>query len=223
MSEIAYLNRLKSPADKEMIVTPITVGGDSGEFVSALTLGYGRKRLYAHTLASGGGTQTFYQQHLTFGGMDLTIKCLIPDVTCPWAFYKPSADYPSLDVMYHYRNGMKMDVYCSTSGWAIQTYASELAEFINNDLLLKEIFLVIVHTNTLLAELNFNLTEEVEEEVESEGGGASVFFGGSGVTPLTGMPIPNGVTVELPIGTNLDPFFVANSGESIDLRIIEFA
>jgi len=43
MSELAYLARLNSPANKEMAITTVNVTEDSGEFTSGLTLGYTRK------------------------------------------------------------------------------------------------------------------------------------------------------------------------------------
>jgi len=107
MSELAYLARLNSPANKEMAITTVNVTEDSGEFTSGLTLGYTRKRLYVYSLGATGSGEAFY--------------------------------------------------------------------------------------------------------------------GSAEVTPSTGMPIPRGVTTELPIQTDLSLWFVAKTGENIPLRIVEFA
>jgi hypothetical protein len=107
MSELAYLTRLQSPADKEMVVSAVAVTDASGEFTSGLTLGYKRKKIYVYSLGSADSGEAFY--------------------------------------------------------------------------------------------------------------------GPAEVTALTGMPIPSGVTIELPIQTDLSLWFVANTGENVPLRIIEFA
>lgn len=107
MSELAYLLRLNSPADKEMAISAINVTQTSGEFTSALTLGYKRKRLYVYSLGH------------------------------------------------------------SSSGEA--------------------------------------------------------YYGPAEVTPSTGMPLPRLEYIELPLQTDLSLWFVANSGQNIPLRIVEFA
>ena len=56
MSELAYHLRLKSPADKEIKTTRVSVTDASGEFTSQLAEGYTRKRLivYNHSNSSSG-------------------------------------------------------------------------------------------------------------------------------------------------------------------------
>ena len=50
------------------------------------------------------------------------------------------------------------------------------------------------------------------------------YWGGSDATPNNAsMPIPKGAFFELPVTTDLNVYFVADSGEIGDLRIIEIA
>jgi hypothetical protein len=49
------------------------------------------------------------------------------------------------------------------------------------------------------------------------------YWGGSTVVAGNGMPIPKGSIVEVPVTTDLDIYFVADSGQIGDLRVIEIA
>jgi hypothetical protein len=50
-----------------------------------------------------------------------------------------------------------------------------------------------------------------------------VYYGPAEVTALTGMPLKKGEYVDIPIGTDLSIYFVAEAGEEGDLRVIELA
>lgn len=57
----------------------------------------------------------------------------------------------------------------------------------------------------------------------SDSASGECYWGGSGVTPTTGMPIPKGAIVDLPFSTDIDLYFVADTGEIGDLRVVEVA
>lgn len=57
----------------------------------------------------------------------------------------------------------------------------------------------------------------------SDAASGEVYWGNSAVTPSTGMPIPVGSVVTIPVSTDLDVYFVSETGELGDLRILEIA
>jgi hypothetical protein len=49
------------------------------------------------------------------------------------------------------------------------------------------------------------------------------YFGPAGVTPDTGIPLTKDLFVEIPITDALDVYFVAETGEDGDLRVLELS
>jgi len=50
-----------------------------------------------------------------------------------------------------------------------------------------------------------------------------VYMGPSGVTPATGFVLEKGKFIELPLTDNLATFFIAETGELGDLRVLEIS
>ena len=57
----------------------------------------------------------------------------------------------------------------------------------------------------------------------SDSSSGECYWGGSGVTPSDGLPIPKGNMMDLGIASGLDVYFVSDAGEIGDLRILEVA
>jgi hypothetical protein len=50
-----------------------------------------------------------------------------------------------------------------------------------------------------------------------------VYFGEVGVTPSTGMLLKKAEWIELPIGSDLDVYFVSSSATGVEIRVVELA
>jgi hypothetical protein len=50
-----------------------------------------------------------------------------------------------------------------------------------------------------------------------------IYWGDSTVSASNGFPIPIGAVIEIPVVADLDVYFIASSGETADLRVLELA
>jgi hypothetical protein len=57
----------------------------------------------------------------------------------------------------------------------------------------------------------------------SDSGSGELYWGDASVTPSTGMPIPKGAFVEIPTSSVLSVYFVAETGQTGDLRVVEIS
>lgn len=57
----------------------------------------------------------------------------------------------------------------------------------------------------------------------SDSSSGEIYWGDSGVSNISGFPIPRGAVVEIPIIVDLDVYFIGSSGELGDLRVLELA
>jgi len=57
----------------------------------------------------------------------------------------------------------------------------------------------------------------------SNNSSGEVCWGGSDVTVASGIPLQKVVFTELPLSSDIDPYFIGKSGEHFDIRLLEIA